>query len=83
MEADKLAQVDQNVAAQKWQIIQGLVQSGLGEVGAGVNAANSANSIYTKIMEAELGDDKATQDALSRFAAAIAGGGVAAGRQAA
>lgn len=73
-EAEALAGVDQSAAATKFGDLSQVAQLGLQEVGG-------ANNLYTSIMNTQLAQDKETQDAIGRLAAALAGshsGGTAA-----
>jgi hypothetical protein len=74
MEAGALAQVDQAAATQTWNVIQGLTQTGLQEIQGGAQETNFANQIYTNILNETLQQDQNMQNALARFAAALAGG---------
>lgn len=76
MEGQALSEIDQNTASQKFGMLEKVSQLGLSEVGA-------ANDLYKAIMSTELSQDAATQAAVSRIAAALAGGGVAASARAA
>lgn len=66
-EAEALAGVDQSAAAQKYQMLLELTQTGLGELG-------QANTLYGSILNAEVTQDANASQAISRFAGALAGG---------
>ncbi len=68
MEGQSVAGIDQAAAAQKFGMLKDLTSMGLQEVGA-------ADSLYKTIMDTEIAQDRATSDAISRIAAALAGGG--------
>lgn len=72
MESQALAQIPQQIAAQKWQIIQGLTQTGLNEMGM-------ADTLDLSRMSALIQQDQQFQSAISSFAAALAGGTAAHG----
>jgi len=67
MEADAMANIDQRVAAQRYQELVDATKTGLDAVG-------QASPLYTTIMNTQIAQDKATQDAIARLAAALAGG---------
>ena len=65
-EAQAIAGIEQASAAQKFKDLMDVANLGLGEVGG-------ANSLYTQIMQTQLAQDQATQDAIARLSAALAG----------
>lgn len=68
-EADALASVDQAAAASKYNELLKSAELGLRETG-------QANELYKTILTTQLSQDQATQQAIARLAAALAGGGV-------
>jgi hypothetical protein len=69
MEAQDLAKVDQTVAANKWNIINSLISTGTQELGA-------SGTLDQASMNAQIQQDAKMQQAISTFAAALAGGGL-------
>lgn len=67
MEAQALAQNEQAVEANKWKIISDLVSQG-------TTTLQGAATIDNNLMLQEIARDKESRDAISRFAAALAGG---------
>ena len=65
-EAQSEAGIEQAAAAQKFGDLSQVSQLGLRQLGA-------ANSLYTTIMNTQLAQDKETQDAIARLAAALGG----------
>ena len=65
-EAQSEAGIEQAAAAQKFGDLSQVSQLGLQQLGA-------ANSLYTTIMNTQLAQDKETQDAIARLAAALGG----------
>lgn len=66
MEAEALANVDRASAAQTEQIAQGLLSQG-------ANLTTLSADLYQNLLKDTLGQDQAFQEALSRFAAGLAG----------
>ena len=69
MEAQDLAKVDQEVAGQKWGIINSLV-------GTGTAALSAEGTLDQASMNAQVQQDQEMQKAIASFAAALAGGGL-------
>lgn len=67
METQALNQVDQQAEAQKFQMIQDLVKTGITETQLG-------DQIYDSLLKSTLAQDQALSNSISRFAAASAGG---------
>jgi hypothetical protein len=65
-EAQALAGVDQAAAATQFQDLKQVSDLGLSEI-------NAATPLYQDLMRAQIGQDQATQDAIMRLAAALAG----------
>jgi hypothetical protein len=68
MEAQALANVDQTVAAQGFQMADQLYQQGVQESGM-------ASNLYQQIMQVNAQSDAALSSAIGNFASALAGGG--------
>jgi len=66
-ETTALNQVDQQSAAQTFQIAQQLATQGISAIGG-------ANAVYTQLMQAQLQQDQALQKAIANFSSALAGG---------
>lgn len=79
MEAQALAEIDQNAITQRFQVAQQMAQTGLNEiqtgqgvVGGGVQATGGAASIYNNLLNQSLQQDQALQSAVSNFAGQVA-----------
>ena len=68
MEAQALANVDQTVAAQGFQMADQLYQQGVQESGM-------ASNLYQQIMQVNAQSDAALSSSIGNFSAALAGGG--------
>lgn len=78
-EAQALGAVDSEVAAQKWQIIQSLTQAGLGALGQAGSTLSGEAGATQALMNAQIQQDQALQQAIARFASALAGGAIGGG----
>lgn len=75
MEAQALAGIDQQVVQQKFNVAQDLAKTGLQALQVAGQESADANRIYTALMNSELQQDEALQDAIAEFAMMAAGGG--------
>lgn len=66
-ETTALNQVDQQTAAQTYQIASQMATQGISAIGG-------ANAVYTQLMQAQLQQDQALQKAIANFSSALAGG---------
>ena len=66
-ETTALNQVDQQTAAQTFQIASQMATQGISAIGG-------ANAVYTQLMQAQLQQDQALQKAIANFSSALAGG---------
>jgi hypothetical protein len=85
-EQQDLANVDNQIAAQRGTLAQSLLQQGINEQTQGASLANNllqtgisetglSTALYEAILKQSLGSDQALSDALAKFATGLAGGG--------
>jgi hemoglobin-like flavoprotein len=67
MEGEALAQIDQNVAAEGYQMVQQLYQEGVQE-------ANMGTALFNQIMQLNQQQSQGLSSSIANFAGALAGG---------
>lgn len=81
MEADAVANIQNQATAIRFKIAQEMAQTGIQATSQAAGAMGLQDTIYTQLMNAQISQDQALQQAIARFAGAAAlGSGAAASR---
>jgi hypothetical protein len=74
-EADAISNIQNQQTAIRFQIAEQMAQTGLNATSQAANTFGLQDQIFSQLMNAQVTQDQALQQALARFAAASAGGG--------